>query len=105
MAGLGGFMGYGLGGINWDATSIGVALGGHVQVTFTIITVIFIICVSYTITSFKEIPLYLLQNHEQQIKQSQMVWICLLLILNFKNPTNVIKKLYSSSLFFFFADS
>ncbi|KAK0078871.1 hypothetical protein PV326_009084 [Microctonus aethiopoides] len=72
MAGLGGFMGYGLGGINWDATSIGVALGGHVQVTFTIITVIFIICVSYTITSFKEIPLYLLQNHEQQIKQSQM---------------------------------
>ncbi|KAK0077321.1 hypothetical protein PV325_004088 [Microctonus aethiopoides] len=72
MAGLGGFMGYGLGGINWDATSIGVALGGHVQVTFTIISVIFIICVSYTITSFKEIPLYLLQNHEQQIKQSQM---------------------------------
>ncbi|KAK0172880.1 hypothetical protein PV328_006146 [Microctonus aethiopoides] len=38
MAGLGGFMGYGLGGINWDATSIGVALGGHVQVTFTIIS-------------------------------------------------------------------
>lgn len=26
MAGLGGFMGYSLGGINWDATAIGILL-------------------------------------------------------------------------------
>lgn len=64
MAGLGGFMGYGLGGINWDATAIGIALGGHLHATFTLITIIFVICVSCTITSFKEIPLELLERDE-----------------------------------------
>ncbi|XP_033214464.1 proton-associated sugar transporter A isoform X2 [Belonocnema kinseyi] len=77
MAGLGGFMGYGLGGINWDATTIGVALGGHVHATFTLITIIFIICVSCTITSFKEIPLELLESdqgqkfHEQKLNEAR----------------------------------
>lgn len=61
MAGLGGFMGYSLGGINWDATAIGVALGGHVRAVFTLVTVIFIFCVSATITSFREIPLWRLE--------------------------------------------
>ncbi|KAI4458988.1 sugar transporter [Holotrichia oblita] len=61
MAGLGGFFGYALGGINWDVTRIGVMLGGHVRAVFTLITIIFVICVSYTVTSFKEIPLNLLE--------------------------------------------
>ncbi|XP_073848524.1 loss of visual transmission [Musca autumnalis] len=60
MAGLGGFMGYSMGGINWDETAIGRRLGGHVKAVFTIITFIFITCVSLTITSFKEIPLWAL---------------------------------------------
>lgn len=60
MAGLGGFMGYSMGGINWDATAIGRKLGGHVKAVFTIITFIFIACVSFTVTSFKEIPLWAL---------------------------------------------
>lgn len=63
MAGLGGFMGYSLGGINWDATSIGVALGGHVRAVFTLITVIFIICVAATITAFTEVPLSHLEGN------------------------------------------
>ncbi|XP_070172559.1 membrane-associated transporter protein [Polyergus mexicanus] len=72
MAGLGGFMGYGLGGINWDATSLGVMLGGHVQVTFTLITIIFIICVVCTITSFKEIPLEVLERDQyRQAEESK----------------------------------
>lgn len=57
-------MGYGLGGINWDATAIGVALGGHLHATFTLITIIFVITVACTITSFKEIPLELLEREE-----------------------------------------
>ncbi|XP_057662980.1 proton-associated sugar transporter A [Diorhabda carinulata] len=61
MAGLGGFFGYALGGINWDVTFIGELLGGHVRAVFTLITFIFVICVGYTITSFKEIPLTLLE--------------------------------------------
>lgn len=81
MAGLGGFMGYGLGGINWDATAIGVMLGGHLHATFTLITIIFLICVSCTITSFKEIPLELLEkDQEYQYLQEQKV--CLILIIN-----------------------
>lgn len=61
MAGLGGFFGYATGGINWDITMIGELLGGHVRAVFTLITIVFIICVSCTITSFKEIPLPLLE--------------------------------------------
>lgn len=61
MAGLGGFMGYSLGGINWDETVIGVMLGGHVRAVFTLVTIIFIVCVSATVTSFREIPLWRLE--------------------------------------------
>ncbi|XP_053681814.1 proton-associated sugar transporter A [Sabethes cyaneus] len=62
MAGLGGFMGYSLGGINWDATAIGRAFGGHVRAVFSLITIIFIVCVVCTITSFREIPLVVLEE-------------------------------------------
>lgn len=62
MAGLGGFMGYSMGGINWDATAIGRRLGGHVKAVFTLITFIFIACVATTITSFTEVPLWALVN-------------------------------------------
>lgn len=54
-------MGYSLGGINWDATSLGQALGGHVRAVFTLITFIFIFCVFATITAFREIPLSYLE--------------------------------------------
>ncbi len=35
----------------------GVLLGGHVRAVFTVVLVIFLICVAITLTSFKEIPL------------------------------------------------
>lgn len=62
MAGVGGAVGYSLGGINWDATRIGVALGGHVRAVFTLITFIFIFCVAATVSSFREIPLAMLES-------------------------------------------
>jgi solute carrier family 45, member 1/2/4 len=62
MAGLGGFMGYSMGGINWDETFIGVLFGGHVRAVFSLITIIFIVCVSYTVTSFTEMPLWLIES-------------------------------------------
>lgn len=68
MAGLGGFLGYAMGGINWDVTSIGEMLGGHVRAVFTLITIIFVICVTYTITSFKEMPLELLELQAEELK-------------------------------------
>ncbi|XP_017774154.1 PREDICTED: proton-associated sugar transporter A [Nicrophorus vespilloides] len=67
MAGLGGFFGYALGGINWDVTALGILLGGHVRAVFTLITFIFVICVSYTLTSFKEMPLSVLESKPEDI--------------------------------------
>ena len=64
MAGLGGFMGYGLCGIDWSKTELGIMLGGQLYVTFAIITVIFVICVASTLFSFKEIPLEFLESIE-----------------------------------------
>ncbi|KAH8366979.1 hypothetical protein KR200_007206 [Drosophila serrata] len=64
MAGLGGFFGYSMGGLNWDETDIGRRLGGHVKAVFSIITFIFIACVAYTVTSFAEIPLWVLADAE-----------------------------------------
>lgn len=54
-----------MGGINWDVYSIGIALGGHVRAVFTLITFIFIFCVATTITSFREIPLAMLDAVSQ----------------------------------------
>lgn len=59
-------MGYSLGGIDWDSTSIGQALGGHVRAVFTLVTFIFIFCISVTISSFPEVPLSLLEGSPEQ---------------------------------------
>lgn len=63
MAGLGGFMGYSMGGINWDDFFIGQMLGGNLRAVFTLITIIFIVCVFMTITSFPEIPLWMIETN------------------------------------------
>ncbi|XP_002137625.4 proton-associated sugar transporter A isoform X1 [Drosophila pseudoobscura] len=75
MAGLGGFFGYSMGGLNWDDTEIGRRLGGHVKAVFSIITVIFVACVTLTITSFTEIPLWALsgsENNDSRKEQAQL---------------------------------
>ncbi|XP_060648345.1 proton-associated sugar transporter A isoform X1 [Drosophila nasuta] len=71
MAGLGGFFGYSMGGLNWDETEIGRRLGGHVKAVFTIITFIFITCVSFSISSFTEIPLWVLSNPKSKMSSSE----------------------------------
>ena len=80
MAGLGGSLGYAMGGIDWGALGgfnqiflaamklifaaqlSGTLFGGHVRFVFTIVLFIFILCVVTTITSFNEIPLDILAN-------------------------------------------
>lgn len=71
MAGLGGFVGYAMGGFNWDNTIIGELLGGHMKAAFTMITVIFILCVIFTVTSFAEIPLDKLNKSINMITQTK----------------------------------
>ena len=69
MAGLGGSVGYLMGGIDWEATSFGSALGGHVRVVFTLVLFLYIISVTLTVTSFKEIPLNELNVTQEQLQR------------------------------------
>ncbi|XP_055629112.1 proton-associated sugar transporter A-like [Toxorhynchites rutilus septentrionalis] len=64
MAGVGGSLGYALGGVNWDNTAFGELLGGSIKTVFTLVSIIFVICLVVTITSFREIPLPLLEKDE-----------------------------------------
>ena len=57
MAGFGGAMGYVLGGIDWGSTSVGASLGGHIKVVFTTVLFIYLICMTVTIFSIREVPL------------------------------------------------
>jgi solute carrier family 45, member 1/2/4 len=64
MAGLGGCLGYGIGAINWDNTIFANLIGDNIKTVFTLVTVIFIFSMLMTITSFREIPLKLLESDE-----------------------------------------
>jgi solute carrier family 45, member 1/2/4 len=64
MAGIGGFLGYSLGGIDWSETQIGLLFGGNVKTVFAIVTIIFIISTICTLTSFREIPLPLMERDD-----------------------------------------
>ena len=70
MAGLGGSLGYVMGGFNWEATSFGSSLGGHVRVVFTAVLIIYIVCVSMTLMSFKEVPLCQLNIAKEDLQPS-----------------------------------
>ncbi|CAF0774309.1 unnamed protein product [Adineta steineri] len=54
MAGLGGSLGYFLGGIPWEKTALTRILGDHIHVLFTIVWMIYIICLMLTVTAAKE---------------------------------------------------
>lgn len=64
MAGIGGSLGYALGGFNWDNTVFGDFLGGSIKTVFTLVGILFVICLILTVTSFKEIPLPLMEKDE-----------------------------------------
>uniref|UniRef100_A0A023EVH7 Putative sucrose transporter n=1 Tax=Aedes albopictus TaxID=7160 RepID=A0A023EVH7_AEDAL len=64
MAGIGGSLGYALGGFNWDNTVFGDFLGGSIKTVFTLVAVIFIVGLILTVTSFREIPLPLMERDE-----------------------------------------
>ncbi|XP_021349714.1 proton-associated sugar transporter A-like [Mizuhopecten yessoensis] len=57
LAGLGGSIGYIMGGIDWNKTNFGKSFGGHTRVVFTLVLIAYIFCVLITVTSFKEVPL------------------------------------------------
>jgi solute carrier family 45 protein 1/2/4 len=54
MAGLGGCLGYFLGGIPWENTFLTRILGDHVHILFTLVWIIYMICLILTLTAAKE---------------------------------------------------
>ena len=71
MAGLGGSLGYVMGGIDWEGTSFGEQLGGHVRVVFTLVLLIFLVCVTITMTSFREVPLSKLAGMSEKLQRNK----------------------------------
>lgn len=53
-----------MGGIDWSGTAIGLFVGGSIPTVFLIVTIIFVISVICTITSFREVPLSLMERDE-----------------------------------------
>lgn len=64
MAGTGGSLGYALGAINWEETLFLNVVGDNIKTVFALVTIIFVLTVAYTLTSFREIPLELLEADE-----------------------------------------
>lgn len=54
MAGLGGALGYFLGGIPWENTILTKVLGDHIHVLFTLVWIIYVICLVSTLSASKE---------------------------------------------------
>ena len=71
MAGLGGSVGYIMGGIDWNSTDFGAAFGGHIRVVFFLVLIVFIICLISTVTSFSEIPLKELGITNEQVQKKK----------------------------------
>ncbi|XP_067686645.1 membrane-associated transporter protein-like [Haliotis asinina] len=71
MAGIGGSIGYIMGGVDWNATEFGAAFGGHIRVVFFLVLIVFIICVISTITSFKETQLKDLGISKEKIQKKK----------------------------------
>ncbi|XP_070498742.1 membrane-associated transporter protein-like isoform X2 [Chironomus tepperi] len=64
MAGIGGCLGYALGAVDWNGTIFANLIGDNIKTVFALVTVIFILCSLTTISSFREIPLKLLESDE-----------------------------------------
>jgi solute carrier family 45, member 1/2/4 len=54
MAGLGGCLGYLLGGIPWEQTFLSTVLGDQIHVLFTLVWIIYIVCMLSTLTASHE---------------------------------------------------
>ncbi|XP_065073664.1 proton-associated sugar transporter A-like [Ochlerotatus camptorhynchus] len=62
IGGFGGFVGYMLGAIDWSDTSIGIMLGSNEATVFAVVVVIVLIGTATTLSSFREVPLELLEK-------------------------------------------
>ncbi len=64
MAGFGGFFGYSSTGIDWEKTMIGDVFGGNIKTVFGIVIILISFSSIVSVTSFREIPLPLMESDE-----------------------------------------
>lgn len=64
MAGFGGFFGYASTGIDWEKTIVGQFFGGNVETVIGIVIILIFLSSIISLTSFREIPLPLLEKDE-----------------------------------------
>lgn len=64
IGGIGGFIGYMLGAIDWTDTNVGEMMGSNEATVFAAVVIIVLIGTTVTLTSFREVPLELLEKDE-----------------------------------------
>lgn len=64
MAGVGGILGFAFGTIDWDSTIFANVLGDNIQTVFNLVAIIYVVTEIITITSFREIPLKMIEADE-----------------------------------------
>lgn len=65
MSGVGSFVGYAMCAYDWEHLSWTNFLGTNISAVFAIVVISLIICVTLTLTTFREIPLSLLEDDEE----------------------------------------
>lgn len=58
--------------LNFELLTLGVWFGGHVRAVFSLITIIFVICIYLTITSFAEIPLWMIEGSMNKLTNDEI---------------------------------
>lgn len=71
MAGFGGSVGYIMGGMDWSGNDKLDGLEKHVRIVFLVVLAFFVVCVGFTVTSFKEIPLSDTKVTVEQIQKTK----------------------------------
>lgn len=64
ISGLGGIAGYTFGAIDWKATGLGEVINGNIPTVFMLVAGVFVITLIISVTSFREIPLPLIERDE-----------------------------------------
>ncbi|XP_005994269.1 proton-associated sugar transporter A [Latimeria chalumnae] len=72
LAGLGGGFGYVVGGINWEATRFGVALGGQLRIVYIFTAITLSVTTAMTLTSIPERPLGSLGRKKKVMKSPSL---------------------------------
>ncbi|GAB0087876.1 proton-associated sugar transporter A-like [Sergentomyia squamirostris] len=64
MCGVGSFFGYAMSAYNWENLGLTAIFGDNISAVYAIVTILFVIFVTVTLTTFREIPLTLLENND-----------------------------------------